>query len=363
MRIRIDPSDATKYDLGMFTQRSPSVTDAAWSSSGGTPIALDVNRTYFVVGQFNVGSTNSTKLWINPDQTFFGGAAAAPITRQDTTSGTNGTTIGSTLLHQNGVGTLGLDELRVASTWAEVTPLGTATLYWVGSGGASPNGTWDTNAANAVWNNAADGSGNAVPWTADSAAVFSAGSTATGAYTVTVTGTQSASGMTFEDGTATLSGGQVNLTGLHTVSVNTGVTANVGSAVGGTVGMVKDGSGTLVLTANQTYSGATVISGGVLQLGNGGTTGTLPTGSSITDSARLTFNRSNAVTQGTDFSGSSIAGSGGVTQAGSGTLTLNTANTYSGTTRASAGTLLLTSSLAIQNSTLDMNATDTRGER
>jgi fibronectin-binding autotransporter adhesin len=359
MRIRIDPTDSTKYDLGMFTQRSPSASDAAWSSSGGTPISLDVNRTYFVVGQFTLGSTNSTKLWINPDQTFFGGAAAAPITRQDTTSGSNGTTIGSLLLHQNAVGTLALDELRVASTWSEVTPLGTATLYWVGSGGASPNGTWDTNAGNAVWNNVSDGSGNAVPWTADSAAVFSAGTTATGAYTVTVSGTQSASGMTFEDGTATLAGGQVNLTGLHTISVNTGVTANIGSAIGGTVGMVKDGTGTLVLTGNQAYSGATVISGGVLQLGDGGTAGTLPTGSSITDSARLTFNRSNAVTQGTDFSGSSISGSGGLTQAGAGTLTLNAANTYSGTTRASAGALLLTNSLAIQNSTLDMNATDT----
>src|SRR3954468_3185890 len=59
MRIRIDPTDSTKYDLGMFTQHSTtlSATDAGWSSSGGTPIALDVNRTYFVVGQFTVGST------------------------------------------------------------------------------------------------------------------------------------------------------------------------------------------------------------------------------------------------------------------------------------------------------------------
>ena len=83
------------------------------------------------------------------------------------------------------------------------------------------------------------------------------------------------------------------------------------------------------------------------------------TGTSITDSARVTFNRSNAVTQGTDFSGAAISGSGGLTQAGSGTLTLNAANTFSGTTRAAAGTLLLANSLALQNSTLDMNSTDT----
>src|SRR3954447_22977463 len=323
MRVKIDSADSTKFDLGMFTQHTPTATDAAWSNVGANALSLDVNRTYFVVGSFTLGTTNSTKLWINPDQTFFGGATAAAITRQDTTSGTNGTTVGSILLHQRPVGTLSLDELRVGSTWAEVTPLGTATLYWVGSGGASPNGTWDTNAANAVWNNASDGSGNAVPWSPDSVAVFSAGTTATGPYTVTVSGTQSSSTITFEDGTPTLSGGAINLTGLHTINANSGVTATIGSSLGGTVGIVKDATGTLVLTGDQTYSGPTVISGGVLQVGNGGTTGTLPTGSAITDSARLTFNRSDSVVQGVHFSGAAISGSGGVTQAGTGSLTLN----------------------------------------
>jgi fibronectin-binding autotransporter adhesin len=73
----------------------------------------------------------------------------------------------------------------------------------------------------------------------------------------------------------------------------------------------------------------------------------------------LAFNRSNSVTQGTDFSGAAITGTGGLTQAGSGTLTLNAANTFSGTTRAAAGTLSLANSLALQNSTLDLNGADT----
>ena len=65
------------------------------------------------------------------------------------------------------------------------------------------------------------------------------------------------------------------------------------------------------------------------------------------------------MTQGVDFSGAAIGGTGGLTQAGSGTLTLNAANTFSGTTRAAAGTLLLANSLALQNSTLDLNGADT----
>ena len=67
-----------------------------------------------------------------------------------------------------------MDELRVATTWAEVTPLGTPTLYWDingrdgGAGGATPSGTWDGSTTN--WNNAADGTGNALPWTTGAAA-------------------------------------------------------------------------------------------------------------------------------------------------------------------------------------------------
>ena len=95
-------------------------------------------------------------------------------------------------------------------------------------------------------------------------------------------------------------------------------------------------------------------------MGNGGTTGTPSDRQRDHDQRRRSaFNQSNTVTQGTDFSGAAIAGTGGLTQAGSGTLTLNAANTFSGTTRAAAGTLHLTNSLALQNSTLDMNGADT----
>jgi fibronectin-binding autotransporter adhesin len=109
--------------------------------------------------------------------------------------------------------------------------------------------------------------------------------------------------------------------------------------------LTKAGAGKLVIKGNASYTGTTTISGGTLQVGNGGTTGTLSTGSAIVDNANLTFNRSNAVTQGTDFSASPITGTGTLTKEGSGILTLTGKNTY-GTvgvvsTTVNAGTLLV----------------------
>jgi fibronectin-binding autotransporter adhesin len=104
--------------------------------------------------------------------------------------------------------------------------------------------------------------------------------------------------------------------------------------------LTKGGAGTLTLSGANTYTGATTISAGTLQLGDGGTTGTLSTSSTIMNNGTFTINRSDAVAQGTDFSGSVITGTGGLTQTGAGVTTLTVANTYSGATTVSAGTLL-----------------------
>ena len=121
----------------------------------------------------------------------------------------------------------------------------------------------------------------------------------------------------------------------------------------GTVGVNKTTSGTVILSAANTYTGATTINAGTLQIGNGGTTGALSSSSAITNNGTLTFNRSNAITQGTNFA-SGISGTGNVTQAGTGTLTFNGTNSYTGTTTISAGTLALNSS-ASNNSTISGN--------
>ena len=84
----------------------------------------------------------------------------------------------------------------------------------------------------------------------------------------------------------------------------------------------------MILTGNSNYSGTTTIgSQSTLQIGNGGTSGTLGTGAVI-DNGTLTFNRSDTVTLFAP-----ISGSGSVTQSGSGTLILSGNNSYSGGTR------------------------------
>lgn len=119
--------------------------------------------------------------------------------------------------------------------------------------------------------------------------------------------------------------------------------ATFNDPISGYPGITLNGSGRLILNASNTYAEPTTINGGILQLGNGGTTGALDTDSAITVAAGATFavDQTDAVTQGTHFNGAAITGAGGLEKSGAGTLTLIASNTYSGTTAISEGTLQL----------------------
>jgi autotransporter-associated beta strand protein len=121
---------------------------------------------------------------------------------------------------------------------------------------------------------------------------------------------------------------------------------NSDGAANNLVALTKIGNGTLVLNGANTYSGPTTISGGGLQLGTNGSGGTLSSSGSIVDNANLTIMHSNAIVQGTGFSGKAITGTGSFTQAGRGTTTLTAANTYAGDTTVSGGTLFVNGSIA-----------------
>ncbi|MDP9964617.1 outer membrane autotransporter protein [Variovorax paradoxus] len=129
--------------------------------------------------------------------------------------------------------------------------------------------------------------------------------------------------------------------------------------VTGAGGIEKTGAGVLTLTADQAFTGLTTVSAGTLQLGNGGTTGSVQ--GNIVNNATLSVNRSNALT----VSGT-ISGSGALVQAGAGTTILTADNSYTGGTAIEAGTLQLgnggaTGSIVgniANNATLVLNRSD-----
>ena len=135
--------------------------------------------------------------------------------------------------------------------------------------------------------------------------------------------------------------------GKNTSTTFVGVIKDQGNA-SGVAALTKVGTGTFTLAGNNTYSGATLISAGALQIGDGVTagTGTFGTGG-VTDNSTLIFARPDAVTVA-----NVINGSGNVLQAGSNILTLTASNNFSGGIIISNnGTILLGANGAIPNGT------------
>ena len=104
-----------------------------------------------------------------------------------------------------------------------------AANYWwdidgniAGAGGASPAGTWSSGGT--TWSTDSTGATatSAYTTTTSDDLFFAAGTNATGAYTVTLTTTQAAQSLNFEEGAVTFSGagGIINLGGTGTISVN-----------------------------------------------------------------------------------------------------------------------------------------------
>jgi autotransporter-associated beta strand protein len=90
---------------------------------------------------------------------------------------------------------------------------------------------------------------------------------------------------------------------------------------------------------DNTYAGGTTINAGTLQLGNGGTTGSITR--NVLDNGILAFDRSNVLTFG-----GVISGTGSVQQNGTGTTVLVGDNRYTGATTVNAGNLIVDGSIA-----------------
>ena len=120
---------------------------------------------------------------------------------------------------------------------------------------------------------------------------------------------------------------------------NTSYLLTIPGAIGESVvgsGLQKTDVGTLILTGVNTYSGATTISGGTLTIGGAGQLNNGAYAAALVNNGTFNFNSSaNQILSGI------ISGSGSLNMNGAGVLTLSAANTYTGATSISSGSLAL----------------------
>jgi len=133
-------------------------------------------------------------------------------------------------------------------------------------------------------------------------------------------------------GTTSLDFGLLNL--------DTRLGSVVSSSVSGSGALTINTQGTIRYTGSATHTGGTVISDGILQLGNGGTEGSLSGDVSIATGATLEYNRS-------ANSSLRLSSSGTFTKKGAGALIITDGDViFSGVLNVIAGTLQLGSSFA-----------------
>lgn len=235
-----------------------------------------------------------------------------------------------------------------------------AQLYWdtngatAGAGGTSPSGLWDTSTSN--WNDTIDGRGGASRWVDGSDAVFSAGTDATGAFTVTVTPANlSVGAIKFEEGAVTING---NSGASILVRVGMKIDAVAGThAINadlvGPNGVTKQGAGTVVLGGSNSFGNLDVLAGKVsvstdANLGSGtvrlyggavSVTSSFSTSRTVAVESAAALEVVGASTTFTLSSGLSGGAGGALTKSGLGTLVLGGAGSFTGTTTISAGTL------------------------
>ena len=201
-----------------------------------------------------------------------------------------------------------------------------------GTGGTAPSGTWSTSLAN--WNPVAAGTSATAVWNNGDAAVFSAGSNATGSYTVNVSGSITASTITFEEGTVTLGG--ISTPAL-TISGAGGVTIN--STINGTTTFASS-LGTVVLSDNVDSAWTN----------NSSQDFVVASGVKIGDKGTLILGGSGSGTISGIISQVNSSGShqGALVKTGAGNFTLTGANTYGGGTN---GTTINNGTLFVNNTT------------
>ncbi|EAV3656121.1 autotransporter outer membrane beta-barrel domain-containing protein [Salmonella enterica subsp. enterica serovar Worthington] len=256
----------------------------------------------------------------------------------DANSGWNGQSLTKT-----GAGTL---ILNAENTYTGSTTISEGTLIAtnveaLGTGNVTDNATLEMNTGG-DFDNAISGSGQVVK---------------SGDETLTLSGANSYTGGTTISG-GTLVASNVEALGTGDITDNATLELNAGgdfaNNIGGTGSVVKSGDKTLTLSGSNTYTGGTTISGGTLVASNVEALGS----GDVTDNATL------ELSTGGDFA-NNIGGTGSVVKSGDKTLTLSGTNSYTGGTTINDGTLVATSVDALgsgdvtDNATLELNTSGT----
>src|SRR5262245_33034935 len=135
-------------------------------------------------------------------------------------------------------------QANILSLLALTLNLHAGVSFWDGNGavagaGATPAGTWGVDT---YWSADTNGTLPTTAWVSGNTAIFSAGTDATGAYTVFVSGNQTVGGLTFEEGSPTLSGGSI-LPNATPFLISVSNQATISSPITGTRPLMKVGKG------------------------------------------------------------------------------------------------------------------------
>ena len=127
--------------------------------------------------------------------------------------------------------------------------------------------------------------------------------------------------------------GQITVAANTALAFTTSVDQELAGVISGEGVLIQGGPATLTLTADNTFAGGTGITAGRLQVGNGGTSGSLGGAVIVDAGSTLAISRADSY----DFAGT-IEGEGVFEQAGPGTLTFSGTSIATGGTRITGGT-------------------------
>lgn len=363
--------------IGTLTVDSLSMDHGHLAIDAGTPGTSDLLS---VTG--NASFTDSVV-----DVTNIGGMGAG-IYRIVTVGGDStgeGLALGSTPAGES----LALQYLSAEKTYNVIDSTGVTLNDWNANGLASPtqsgggSGTWS--GTSRVFSNATGSVTDAMTPQPGFAIFAGAAGTVTvdnSAGAVTATGMQFATdGYHLKGDTLTLvaSNGDAPIIRVGDgTTLGTSVTATIDNVLAGTGGVVKTDAGTLVLNGANTYSGGTLIQAGTLAgttstafgtgditMAEGSTLALWGNGANVANNIIVAGDPTINVAEGTSntLSGSIVDGSsaGDIVKTGTGTLRLTAANTYTGGTTVSAGTLIVgngaTSGSIVGNVNIGTNGT------